>query len=178
MRWPRPAFDAVTTGVDLGTSSDAVFAAFTGATDRWWPRGRRYRVAHRSVGWLGFEGERGGALVERWTNARGQHAFQVGAVTAWEPGRRVVLAWRQPSFADGEQTELDVGFAAQGGRTAVTLIERGWEAMPAEHVSRHRLEGAPFVRDRAAWWARILLGLADHLAEPRAPARRTRGGVQ
>lgn len=51
---------------------------------------------------------------------------EVGRVTAWEPGRRIVLEWHPATWAPDEVTEVKVGFAQVGGDTRVTVEHRRW----------------------------------------------------
>jgi uncharacterized protein YndB with AHSA1/START domain len=51
-----------------------------------------------------------------------------GTVTAWEPPRRLMLAWN-PSREEGPSTEVEVTFTAEGEGTRVHLVHRGWERL-------------------------------------------------
>ena len=67
---------------------------------------------------LGFETGAGGRVVEG--------DVEVGRVVAWEPGRRVALAWRPADWQPEEATEVELSFEPAGDGTRVTLEQRGW----------------------------------------------------
>ncbi len=73
-----------------------------------------------------------------------------GRVTAWEPGRRVMLDWN-PSTEDRPYTEIEVTFVlAEGGGSLVSLSHRKWELLRPEVVEDARAgyeEGWVFVFD-------------------------------
>src|SRR5919204_6330073 len=51
---------------------------------------------------------------------------EVGRVGAWEPGRRILLEWRQADWASDEVTEMEIRLARTEAGTAVTLEHRGF----------------------------------------------------
>jgi SAM-dependent methyltransferase len=51
---------------------------------------------------------------------------EVGCVSAWEPGERVVLEWRPGPWEDTEPTEVRVSFVAAESATRVVVEHRGW----------------------------------------------------
>jgi SAM-dependent methyltransferase len=67
---------------------------------------------------LSFEPGPGGRIAERGAD--------VATVQAWEPGVRIVLAWRPPRWAPETATEVEVSFTAVDGATRVRLEHRGW----------------------------------------------------
>jgi uncharacterized protein YndB with AHSA1/START domain len=54
-----------------------------------------------------------------------------GKITAWEPPRRVVMAWR-PHPRPEPPTEVEVTFSAGVDETLVEVDHRGWERLSQE----------------------------------------------
>lgn len=73
---------------------------------------------------LRFETGTGGAVTEG--------DAEVGRVTAWEPGRRIALAWRPAGWAPDEATEVELSFEPAGEGTRVVLEHRGWGRLVGE----------------------------------------------
>lgn len=151
-----------TVAVDPATA----FAIFTEEVDRWWRRGPRHRFRPGRDGTLAFEPGAGGRLVEVY--APGDE-HEVGEVRVWEPGRRLVFAWRGVGFAPGEETEVEVRFERAAAGTRVTLEHRGWEALRADHPARHGLAGPAFASLMGLWWGDQLNALRARAARPAAP---------
>ena len=101
------------------------FTVFTDGIGGWW---RYYYNAPDATG-IRLEPGVGGRLMELDDAGEG---FEVGRVTAWEPGRRLVLTWRQADWAADEATEVEVTFAPVEGGTRVTLEHRGWEDVSSD----------------------------------------------
>ncbi|ALL13010.1 SRPBCC domain-containing protein [Caulobacter henricii] len=135
-----------------------VFEAFTREIATWWRPNTLFTFTPRSPGVMAFEdGEGGLRLVERLASGK---VFEVGRVRAWEPGQRLVVGWRQATFAPGMDTEVEVRFEAVEDGTRVTVEHRGWDSVPAEHVARHRFPDGLFLRRHGEWWRDLLEGLA------------------
>ena len=133
------------------------FEAFTRDVGLWWRPNGLFQFTPRSPGVVSFEGELGGRFIE--TLANGQ-VFEIGCITAWEPGVRLAFGWRQATFTPDQHTEVEVRFepvvGLRGDQTRVTVEHRGWDSVPAEHVARHRLADAIFLRRHGAWWTQLL----------------------
>jgi hypothetical protein len=127
------------------------FAVFTEEVDLWWRRGPRHRFRADRVGTMRFEPGPAGRLLEVYDEAAGD-VYEVGDVRAWEPGRRLVFAWRGRAFAPGEETVVEVRFERVAAGTRVTLEHRGWEALRADHPARHGLTGGAFASMIGLWW--------------------------
>ena len=82
--------------------------------------------------------------------------FEIGRITAWEPGVRLAFTWRQASFAPSQQTRVEVRFERLGEETRVTVEHHGWESVPPEHVARHGFPDAIFMRRHGEWWQALL----------------------
>lgn len=86
--------------------------------------------------------------------------FEVGVVSVWERGARLVFGWRQAAFTPDMNTEVEVRFEAVGEGTRVTVEHRGWDSVPAPHVARHGFPNAAFLARHGEWWRNLLAGLA------------------
>jgi uncharacterized protein YndB with AHSA1/START domain len=142
----------VTTFVER-TPADA-FEIFTREIDRWWKRTPRYRRMPGANGRLGFEGTPPARLVE----TDGANATVLARVLAWEPGKRLVLAWQGGDFDASDGTEVGVSFEAHRGGTRVTLEHHGLGTLPASHRVRHGFSGEAFEAMVGYFWAELLTG--------------------
>ena len=111
-------------------------------------------------GRLAFEPKQGGSFTETLANGK---VFEIGKITAWEPGQRLAFTWRQASFAPGQVTEVEIRFEAVGSETRVTVEHRGWETVPQEHVARHTFPDAVFLQRHGEWWQALLASLRSRL---------------
>jgi len=138
--------DSITTSVEVAVSPDVAFDVFTRDIDAW------YRVDTAALpditrtGAIRFEAHLGGRLLDVYDLATGA-GRELGRITTWEPGRRLV-------FADNEGTEVDVSFEPGGAGTRVTLTHRGLDRLTPERAGALRRSGwaalAPFYRDHVA----------------------------
>ncbi|MCI0578578.1 MAG: methyltransferase domain-containing protein [Chloroflexi bacterium] len=55
-----------------------------------------------------------------------QGEFEVGRVVSWEPGRRILLQWRQANWQPEEVTSVELRLEPVGGGTRVVLEHRDW----------------------------------------------------
>ncbi len=142
--------------VSLRVASDPAraFKAFTAEIGTWWRPNPLFAFTPRSPGVLAFEGGAEGRLIERLPSGK---AFEIGRVKVWAPPRRLVFSWRQASFAEDQETEVEVRFDQVDDQTRVTIEHRGWDGVPQEHVARHGFPPAAFLQRHAEWW-RDLLG--------------------
>jgi len=62
-------------------------------------------------------------------------------VRVWEPGARLVFAFRAHNFVPGQVTEVEIRFEPELDGTRVTLEHRGWSQIAPEHPARHGLQG-------------------------------------
>ena len=137
------------------------FQAFTAEIGLWWRPNQLFQFPPRSAaGRLAFEPGEGGRFTE--TAADGE-VFEIGRITAWQPGARLAFTWRQASFAPGQVTEVEIRFEAVGSETRVTVEHRGWETVPQEHVARHTFPDAVFLQRHGEWWQALLASLRSRL---------------
>ncbi len=140
-----------------------VFEAFTTEIAAWWRPNSLFAFTPRSPGTMAFEeGEDGRRLVERLASGK---VFEVGRVRVWEPGERLVVGWRQATFAPDMDTEVEVRFEAVEDETRVTVEHRGWDTVPQVHVARHTFPDGLFLRRHGEWWRDLLDGLAVRATE-------------
>jgi hypothetical protein len=109
----------VTVVVDVAPA--VAFAIFTEETAAWY-RPTIAGAPTRAGGHLRFDGV--GRRVLRATEVGGPET-EVGDITVWEPGHRLV-------FVDRRETEVDVVFEPRGEQTQVTLEHRGLDRLPPD----------------------------------------------
>ena len=95
--------------------------------------------------------------------------FEIGRVTAWEPGERLAFGWRQASFTDSQHTQVEVRFEAVGDETRVTVEHRGWDTVPQEHVARHHFPERVFLLRHGEWWQVLLASLRTEVQSAAPP---------
>ena len=116
----KPASVRVTVYVAAGP--EIAFKVFTDEIDQWYRRGPH--TLPRGTTSVRFEAGVGGRLLA--------DDVEMGRVTAWEPGRRLV-------FCDTRDTTVEVTFEDVVGETKVTLEHRGLEKLRpalAEHTAQ------------------------------------------
>jgi uncharacterized protein YndB with AHSA1/START domain len=137
------------------------FDVFTRDIGAWWQPNDLFRFTPRSPGRIALEACEGGRFTETLANGK---VFEIGRVIAWEPGVRLVLSWRQASFAPDQMTHVDVLFEPVGDETRITVTHTGWDSVPDKHVARHSFPDAVFLRRHGEWWHRLLASCGDHVA--------------
>ena len=140
---------AVLVAVTVAADPDAAFAIFTREVDSWWRRGPVYRFRPDLDGTMRFDPGPDGRLVEVYPDGT---EFEVGRVHAWEPGRRLAFSWRNPNYAPGETTEVEVRFAAAAGGTRVIVRHAGFQRLRPDHPARHGLADVALMRMMGGWW--------------------------
>ena len=108
--------------VTVHRNIDDAFRLFTEGIAKWWPTDT-HSIGERKVQEVVFEGRVGGRIYELWGDGS---QFEWGEITTWEPPNKVVFLWK-PNLEEGERTEIEVRFRAQGDFTLVDLEHRGWE---------------------------------------------------
>jgi hypothetical protein len=119
----KPA--SVTAIVYVALEREEAFRIFTEEIDAWYKRGpHSFHEPDKAVG-LRFEPWLGGRFIEVHDAVTGE-GIEIGRVSVWEPGRRLV-------WTDTEGTEVDVQFDAYIGggdaQTRVRLEHRGLERL-------------------------------------------------
>jgi hypothetical protein len=113
----QPASVRVTVLVDVLPA--IAFQVFTEETAAWY-RPAIAGAPARSGGHLRFD-----PAARRVMRVGGttDDVVEVGRITMWEPGQRLI-------FVDRHETEVDVQFERSGDQTRVTLEHRGLERLP------------------------------------------------
>lgn len=135
------------------------FEAFTAEIGQWWQPNSLFAFTPRAAGVLSFDGR------ERLIETReGGKVFEIGRVSVWEPGVRLVVGWRQASFTPDMDTQVEVAFEPVGEETRVTVIHTGWDSVPQAHVAKHGFPETAFLARHGAWWRALLGRLGEHLS--------------
>jgi uncharacterized protein YndB with AHSA1/START domain len=150
----------------IAAPRERVFEAFTREIHLWWRPHPMFVFSRRTDGTLAIEPELGGRFTETYADGT---SFEIGRVTLWEPGARLVLGWRQASFTDGQVTEVDIRFETVGAETRVTVEHRGWDSVPAAHVARHGMPDALFLQRHGQWWQGLLAAFKNEVESESAP---------
>jgi uncharacterized protein YndB with AHSA1/START domain len=133
--------------VEVPVDPATAFAVFTDEIDAWYERGQySWNVPEHAVG-IRFEG---GRLLELHDDG---DAYEMGRVTAWEPGERLVFVYRSVHLPSELRSEVEVRFEPVGDGTRVTLEHRGLEQLPADEHARWR--------ERA--WVRFMEVFSDYV---------------
>ena len=164
--------DVAVVTVRVRVDPPTAFRVFTDEIDRWWRPGLRFRTgggaAGRSV--VALEPGVGGRLFETIGAGPGARVVETGRVLAWDPPRRLVLAWRAVNFAEPDpSTEVEVEFAPTASGTLVTVRHRGWASVRADHPVRHAQPVPAFLAGMGRWWGDLLTALRE-IAEGVGPA--------
>jgi uncharacterized protein YndB with AHSA1/START domain len=139
--------------IRVRATPERAFEVFTSEIGTWWRPNTLFRFTRRQPGVLSFEPGAGGCLLEKWSDGA---TFEIGRITAWEPGVRLAFTWRQETFASDQLTRVEVRFEPAGTETRVTVEHHGWETVPPEHVSRHGFPDAIFLQRHGEWWQSLL----------------------
>ncbi|WP_395073421.1 SRPBCC domain-containing protein [Hyphococcus sp.] len=139
------------------------FEVFTRDISHWWRPDPMFQITPRGDGALAFEDSEPRRLI---TRLKGGKVYEIGKVTAWEPGERLAFDWRQASFGPDLVTRVDVVFEPAGDETRVTVRHFGWTAIPREHAARHGFPDHITQHRAGEWWRHSLGVLALYLAEP------------
>ena len=137
-------------------SPERAFEVFTRDIGRWWRSNNAFQITPRGDGDLAFEPGEGGRLVTTLPSGK---SFEIGKITVWEPGRRLVFGLRQASFAPEMATEVEVLFEPVGDETRISVAHRGWDEVPQPHAARHGMPLLIFHQHAAEWWRGQLEGV-------------------
>ena len=138
-------FVAVRVPADPGRA----FEAFTREIASWWQPDGLFEITPRGDGELAFEPGVGGRLITRLANGE---VYEIGRVSAWEHGRRLVFSWRQATFSPAQSTEVEVLFEPVGEETRVSIEHRAWDTIPQRHAARHGFPEHVTLQRVADWW--------------------------
>jgi uncharacterized protein YndB with AHSA1/START domain len=136
------------------------FEVFTQEIALWWQPSGLFRVGLSGDGRLAFEPGEGGRLLTTFDDGS---TFEIGRISVWEPGKRLVFAWRQANFSPEQSTEVEVCFEAVGAETRVSIEHRAWDTIPQRHAARHGFPEGATLRRAADWWRGSLQALRERL---------------
>ena len=136
------------------------FEVFTQEIALWWQPSGLFRVSDAGDGRLAFEPGPGGRLFTTFDDGS---TFEIGRVSIWDPGKRLVFAWRQANFPGEQSTEVEVCFEAVGDETRVSIEHRAWDTIPQRHAARHGFPEAATLQRAADWWRGSLYALKGRL---------------
>jgi uncharacterized protein YndB with AHSA1/START domain len=127
---------AVRRTVRVPVPPDVAFELFTADIGTWWRPGPHSLADHRRATGMVIEPGVGGRWLEVWDADAGE-GYEHGRVLAWEPGRRLLLAYRHDALPPEPATEIEVRFEPVDGGTRVTLEHRGWDRLPPAVVAAY-----------------------------------------
>jgi uncharacterized protein YndB with AHSA1/START domain len=135
---------------------ERAFAALVEEIGAWWRPSPLFQTTPRP-GRLSFEPGEGGRLIE---SREGGKVFEIGRIRIWEPPHRLVFSWCQANFPLDLHTEVEVGFAAVGEETRVSIEHRGFDQVPAG-AARHGFPDAYLLPRLADFWRAQIAALGD-----------------
>jgi uncharacterized protein YndB with AHSA1/START domain len=138
------------------------FEVFTQEIGSWWQPSGLFKVSAAGDGRLAFEPGVGGRLFTTFDDGS---TFEIGRISVWEPGKRLVFAWRQANFSAEQSTEVEVTFeAVDDEETRVSIEHRAWDTIPQRHAARHGFPEESTLRHAANWWRTSLYALKMRVA--------------
>lgn len=138
------------------------FEVFTQEIGSWWQPGGLFKIGATGDGRLAFEPGQGGRL---FTTFEDGSTFEIGRISVWEPGKRLVFAWRQANFSPEQSTQVHVCFEAVGNETRVSLEHRAWDTIAQRHAARHGFPEEATLKRAADWWRDSLYALRTRIAQ-------------
>ncbi len=147
---------AVIVSVRVAATPLQAFEAFTRNIGAWWRPHPLFPLTPAGDGVLAFEPGEGGRLV---TTLDDGTVFEIGRISVWQPGERLVTSWRTSRFGPDEATELEVRFEPVGEETRVTVEHRAWDTIPQASAARHGAALMPLQQRLAEHWRASLAGL-------------------
>ncbi len=135
--------------IRVPTDPSTAFEVFTNEIALWWQPSELFWITSAGDGRLAFEPGIGGRLYTTLDNGT---TFEIGRISAWEPGKRLRFSWRQASFSDEQSTEVDVLFEPVGDETRVSIEHRAWDTIPQKHAARHGFPEHVTLQHVGNWW--------------------------
>jgi uncharacterized protein YndB with AHSA1/START domain len=130
-----PATEAplVATGeIVVHVDPQRAFEGWTAGINEWWRLDSPFWMDKSRRRGLRFEPHVGGRFIEVYDDER--EGFEIGRVTAWEPGKPLGYTWRQADWPEGAITEVEVRFEPVDGGTRVSVRHSGFETLAAAGV--------------------------------------------
>ena len=120
--------DPVTVVVVINTTKAAAFDAFVAQIGDWWPI-KSFSLAEGKVS---MDAKLGGKIVEKAADGT-EHVW--GAITRFDVPNHISISWSVGKEATA--TDITVDFEdTDDGRTGVTLVHTGWEALGDEAATK------------------------------------------
>jgi uncharacterized protein YndB with AHSA1/START domain len=107
--------------VEVHCPPERAFEVFTNLVHEWWPLATHSVFGDDAAG-LSFGTAVGDQIVE---TSRTGESCSWGAITAYEPGRRLAFTWH-PGISAEQTTQVEVRFAPTERGTLVELVHEGW----------------------------------------------------
>lgn len=152
----------VLVAIRVRASRERAFEAFTSEIGEWWRPNGLFSFTQQDTRALAFEPGVGGRLLMLRSDGT---EFEIGRIKTWNPPSELAFSWRQESFSPEQQTEVVVRFEAAGDETRVSVEHLGWDAIPREHVARHRFPLDVFQLRHAEWWQLLLAAFQKRAAQ-------------
>jgi hypothetical protein len=129
MNMTGPSHPVVTASVEVALEPPVAFEVFTEEIGRWWRPGPiNWYDSARAVD-IRFEPGVGGRWLEVYHEATGD-VLEIGRITAWEPGVRLVLLYRDGGHQnDGTEVEVRSN-RSTGGLGSPSSIAAGSASTP------------------------------------------------
>lgn len=137
------------------------FAVFTDEIALWWQPSGLFQLTPRGDGRLAFEPGVNGRLFSTLSNGE---QFEIGRISVWDPGKRLMFTWRPASFTPEQSTEVEVRFESVGDETRISIEHRAWDTIPQGHVARHGFPEHVTLQHAADWWRASLAVLKIKLS--------------
>jgi uncharacterized protein YndB with AHSA1/START domain len=127
------SLEPVVRDIPVKCDTEGAFEVFTDAIGAWWPPG--FSASGDDLAGVVVEGRVGGRVYE-YAHSGGEYDW--GTVTAWEPGRRLVLAWTLGvRTAAASPTQVEVRIVTDRPEACRLRLEhRGWQ--PGQEEDRKR----------------------------------------
>ena len=148
---------AATAEVVVDASPEDAFDMFTSEIGLWWRRDTPYWNDRERGLTVRIEPYVGGRFLEIYDLDTGE-GFEVGRVTAWQPGERVAFTWTQVGWPEGASTDVEITFREAGGDTLVRLEQTGFERVP---------EAESFRAGYSSGWKEVLGWFAERVTTER-----------
>ncbi|HEX2412797.1 MAG TPA: SRPBCC family protein [Solirubrobacteraceae bacterium] len=144
--------------VTVNAPPERAFDTFTAGFATWWPLASHH-IGEQDAVDVVIEPHAGGRWFERAADGM---ECEWGFVTAWEPPRRLVLAWHLGPDWDfdpnpARATEVEVTFEPDDDHTVVTLEHRGFEVLGDRAAEVHDSVSSP------GGWVDLLDAYAAHV---------------
>jgi uncharacterized protein YndB with AHSA1/START domain len=148
---------AVRAEVVVDATPEEAFEIFTGEIGIWWRRDTPYWNDPERALSVRLEPGVGGRFLEVHDIDAGT-GFEVGRVSAWEPGERVAFSWTQVGWPEDVSTDVEITFEPVADGTRVRVEHTGFDRLGAD--------AAGFHAGYASGWRALLGWFAERVSNP------------